>query len=59
MKSLKLKYEKNDSKAKEMITGNSSLKDGDIIRIVVTAEDGTTKTYEIKVNNEKINLNLS
>lgn len=59
VKSLKLKYEKNDSKAKEMITGNSSLKDGDIIRIVVTAEDGTTKTYEIKVNNEKINLNLS
>ena len=42
-----------------MITGNSSLKDGDIIRIVVTAEDGTTRTYEIKVNHEKINLNLS
>lgn len=59
VKSLKLKYEKSDSKAKEMITGNSSLKDGDIIRIVVTAEDGSVKTYEIKVVHEKINLNLS
>lgn len=59
VKSLKLKYEKSDTNAKGMITGNSSLKDGDIIRIVVTAEDGTTRTYEIKVNHEKINLNLS
>lgn len=59
VKSLKIKYERNDSKAQVMVTGNSSLKDGSIVRVVVTAEDKTTKTYEIKVNYEKVNLNLS
>ena len=48
--SLEVKYEKADSKAKVKVTGNDNLEVGtNNIKVVVTAENGTTKTYTIKV----------
>ena len=48
--SLKVNYKAADSKAKVKVTGNDDLEVGtNNIKVVVTAEDGTTKTYTIKV----------
>lgn len=59
IKSLTINKEANHTKASIQVSGNSSLKNGDIIKIIVTAEDKkTTKTYHIKVLNDEINLNL-
>jgi len=59
IKSLTINKEANHLKASIQVSGNSSLKNGDIIKIIVTAEDKkTTKTYHIKVLNDEINLNL-
>lgn len=47
---LEIKAEAEDEKATVTINGNEELKEGEnIITITVTAEDGTTKNYEIKV----------
>lgn len=46
---LEIKAEAEDEKATVTIKGNEELKEGEnIITIIVTAEDGTTKNYEIK-----------
>ena len=48
--SLEVKPKKADSKAKVKVTGNDNLEVGtNIINVVVTAEDGTTKIYKINV----------
>lgn len=48
--SLEVKYEKADSKAKVKVTGNDNLEVGtNYIYVVVTAQNGKTKTYKIKV----------
>ncbi len=48
--SLGLKATVNDSKAKVKITGDENFVTGNnIVKVVVTAEDGTTKTYTITV----------
>ncbi len=46
----------NDDLAKYEIIGNEKLKDGSIIKIVVTAEDESTDTYRIIIQKEKRNL---
>lgn len=47
---LEIKAEAEDEKATVTIKGNEELKEGDnTVTITVTAEDGTTKNYEIKV----------
>lgn len=46
---LDIEVELNDNKAKYQILGNNNLKNNSIITIQVTAEDGTTKNYKIKV----------
>ena len=46
---LNIKAKCSDSKASYEIDGNSNLDDGSIISIIVTAEDGTTRTYKITV----------
>jgi len=47
---LEIKAEAEDEKSTVTIKGNEELKEGEnIITITVTAEDGTTKNYEIKV----------
>lgn len=57
---LKIKKEKRldinigleDSKSKYKIIGNDNLKNNSIIKIIVTAEDNTTRTYEIHIKNK-------
>ncbi|MBQ3408826.1 MAG: cadherin-like beta sandwich domain-containing protein [Clostridia bacterium] len=45
---LDIKAEANSEKAKVEITGNDELKDGNnVVKITVTAEDGTTRIYTI------------
>lgn len=52
--SLGLKAVATDSKATVKITGDENFKTGEnIVKIVVTAEDGTTKTYTITVIKSK------
>ena len=52
--SLGLKATAGDSKAGVKISGDENFKAGEnIVTITVTAEDGTTKTYEIKVIKSK------
>ena len=50
-----------EEKSKVEITGNEGLKVGEnLIKVTVTAEDGTTTIYEIKVTKtEKVDLKLS
>ncbi len=56
---LKIKNEKKldievllgDSKAKYEIIGNDNLKNNSVIKIVVTAEDNSSKIYNIKIKN--------
>lgn len=45
---------KQDSKANIEISGNKNLKVGEnIVSVVITAEDGTKKTYKVTVNRKK------
>lgn len=53
VKSLDLSYLLNDSNATVEIIGNTNLKDGDKISIIVTAENGNQRTYTITVHKEK------
>ena len=54
-----LKEELNDSYAGYMVTGNDKLKDGDVVSILVTAEDKvTTNTYKLTIVKDTISLNL-
>ncbi len=46
---LNITAECSDSKAGYEIDGNNKLKDGSVISIIVTAEDGTTRTYKITI----------
>lgn len=51
---LEIKAEAEDSKAKVQITGNDKLVEGDnVIKIAVTAEDGTIRTYIITAEQKK------
>lgn len=42
-----------DKKAKYEIEGNENLKDGDAVKIIVTAEDGTKSTYRIIIEKKQ------
>lgn len=51
-----LTYELEDEKASAIIEGNNELVVGNNkFKIIVTAEDGTTKTYEILIERKEIN----
>ncbi len=45
----------DDEKATYVIKGNDDLKDGSIIKIIVTAENGASVTYQITVNYKTTN----
>ncbi len=50
---IKISATKDDNKSKYEVIGNTSLKEGENeVKIVVTAEDGSTNTYIIKVTRE-------
>lgn len=56
---LDIKYEARDSKAKTTMTGLLDLEVGvNNIDIVVTAEDGTSKTYNIKVERRPLRVEV-
>ncbi len=48
-KKLDIKCVPNNDKAKCVITGNENLKNGSIIRVVVTSESDTTKVYTLNI----------
>lgn len=50
---LKIDYETEDDNAKVLINGNENLKKGSIVKVVVTAEDGTVNEYKIQINVKK------
>lgn len=51
--SLDLKYDTEDEKAFVKVEGNSDLKNNSVVKIIVTAEDGTTRTYILNIIKEK------
>lgn len=50
VKKLSLDIETSDDTATYVIEGNESLKDGSIVKIIVTAEDGTKKVYKLNIS---------
>lgn len=48
-KQLDINYVSSDSNASVVINGNENLKNGSVVTIYVTAEDGTSTTYTIKI----------
>ena len=55
---LDIKAEAEHEKAKVLITGNKDLETGSVIKIKVTAEDGTISNYSITIEKEKDNMML-
>lgn len=51
--SLDLKYDTEDEKAFVKVEGNSNLKNNSVVKIIVTAEDGTTRTYILNIIKEE------
>ena len=49
---MKITVTTNSAKAKYKILGNHDLKNNSVIRILVTAEDGTNSTYQIKITKD-------
>lgn len=57
-KSLDIVPKVQDSTSSVVVNGNENLKDGSVIKLVVTAVDGSTKEYIINISkNEEINNN--
>lgn len=57
-KSLDILPKVQDSTSSVVVNGNENLKDGSVIKLVVTAVDGSTKEYIINISkNEEINNN--
>ncbi|MBE6146953.1 MAG: hypothetical protein E7168_01315 [Firmicutes bacterium] len=56
--SLTFKVTLNSEKAEYKIDGNKSLKNGSVVKIVVTAEAGNTQTYEFEIEKEATVLTL-
>lgn len=51
--SLDLKYDTEDEKAFVKVEGNSDLKNNSVVKIIVTAEDGTTRPYILNIIKEE------
>lgn len=57
-KSLNITPKVQDSTSSVVVNGNENLKDGSVIKLVVTAVDGSTKEYIINISkNEEVNNN--
>lgn len=52
IKSLTIIYELADENSTINIEGNSELKNGSIVKLIVTAQDGTKKVYTLNIINE-------
>ena len=55
---LEIIAEPDHNKAKALITGNKNLVNGSVIKIKVTAEDGSESTYQITIEKEKKKFNF-
>ena len=53
IKKLNISYEVNDENATVKVEGNKKLKDGSVIKIIVTAQDGSKKEYKLEVSKIK------
>lgn len=54
-----LQADLNDANAGYLVTGNSNLKNGSVVKILVTAEDKTTqKTYQLTIVKDTVSLAL-
>lgn len=47
--SLDLKYDTEDEKAFVKVEGNNNLKNNSVVKIIVTAEDGSTRIYNLNI----------
>lgn len=54
---LDLEIELDNEKAKYIVSGNKDLKNGSLVKIKVTAEDESTKTYSIRIIKEEESFN--
>ena len=54
---LDIQAEVNDSNSKVAIQGNQNLKDGSVVRIIVTAENGVNQTYTLKISDANVHGN--
>lgn len=52
VKSLTITYELSDENSTVDIEGNSKLKNGSIVKVIVTAQDGTKKAYTLNIQKE-------
>lgn len=52
VKSLTITYELSDENSTVDIEGNSKLKNGSIVKVIVTAQDGTKKVYTLNIIKE-------
>ena len=52
MKKLTINYVLDDENASVDIEGNKNLKDGSVVKVIVTAQDGTKKVYTLNISKE-------
>lgn len=52
VKSLTITYELSDENSTVDIEGNSKLKNGSVVKVIVTAQDGTKKVYTLNIQKE-------
>lgn len=52
VKSLTITYELSDENSTVDIEGNSKLKNGSVVKVIVTAQDGTKKAYTLNIQKE-------
>lgn len=52
IKNLTIKYELSDENSTVDIEGNSKLKNGSVVKVIVTAQDGTKKVYTLNIQKE-------
>ena len=52
IKNLTIKYELSDENSIVDIEGNSKLKNGSVVKVIVTAQDGTKKVYTLNIQKE-------
>ena len=52
VKSLTIIYELSDENSTVNIEGNSKLKNGSVVKVIVTAQDGTKKVYTLNIQKE-------
>lgn len=58
VKNLTLDYVLSDENSSVEIEGNENLKDGSIVKVIVTAQDGTKKVYTLNISKEVVTTKI-